>query len=484
MPYISMAGMALGALASYEGSKSSKGASASGGNYYIPTGSSGADSQWQGLSGGYGNEANNLYGSISPYYQNSLAPGEGMVGQGQGYATGSTVPYLGQAGAFSQTGANTLSGAGVANYGTAMGYGGDLSSQAGLAGNSAMQASDYISPSLYASLGNSGLGLMNQGTSALGQSSAYGNQSGQYANGAIGTANTLQNPAQQVFGAGQTVAQMALDPQNQLYQQQLQQTENQANAVNSMYGLGNSATGAGATNEALLNFNTNWENQQLGRAESGVNTLASAYQPLANSASTSVGAQENAAGNALGQGNLGLGINSGYGSQENNLLNYGSLGSTMAGTSLGQANALTNAGGLYYDAGGLGNSALGAESGAYGTAGGLYGEGAGYESAIPGEYYGAATMPYGYGSAYSTAMGGAMAPQGQMMGYDTGYLGLSTPNGGAMGAMNSQNNLGMSGLMGLTGSLFGTSGSSSGMGGIFNSGGGTGLGDMLFSDGM
>jgi hypothetical protein len=92
-----------------------------------------------------------------------------------------------------------------------------------------------------------------------------------------GLASYLNNLAQQnqgtqnqLLGAGQNVYNMGLDPQNALYNRTLQQVTDQSNAVNSMYGLGSSAAGAGLTNQAIGNFNIDWQNNELSRALQGL----------------------------------------------------------------------------------------------------------------------------------------------------------------------------------------------------------------------
>jgi hypothetical protein len=82
--------------------------------------------------------------------------------------------------------------------------------------------------------------------------------------------------SQQLLNAGQQVFNTAMDPQQALYNQQLQQTQDQAGATNSMYGLGSSAAGAGVANQATNNFNLNWQNAQLGRQESGLQAYGQA----------------------------------------------------------------------------------------------------------------------------------------------------------------------------------------------------------------
>lgn len=79
-----------------------------------------------------------------------------------------------------------------------------------------------------------------------------------------------------LLGAGQNVYQMGLDPQNALYDRTLNQLTQQTGATNSMYGLGSSAAGAGVQNQALSNFNIDWQNNQLSRVLQGLQGYAGA----------------------------------------------------------------------------------------------------------------------------------------------------------------------------------------------------------------
>ncbi len=97
--------------------------------------------------------------------------------------------------------------------------------------------------------------------------------------------NTLNSQSAQNFGtqasllgAGQQVYNMGLDPQNALYNSTLNQVQQQTGATNSMYGLGSSGAGAGVANQALTNFNQNWQNNQLSRAAQGLSAYDSAAQ--------------------------------------------------------------------------------------------------------------------------------------------------------------------------------------------------------------
>jgi hypothetical protein len=102
----------------------------------------------------------------------------------------------------------------------------------------------------------------------------YGGLAGQ----AAGGAGQLQNQAGTLAGAGNTLWNTASDPQSALYQQGLQQTNDQTNAATSQRGIGMGAQAAGIQNQADQNYNIAWQNQQLGRQAQGLSGLESAYQ--------------------------------------------------------------------------------------------------------------------------------------------------------------------------------------------------------------
>lgn len=98
--------------------------------------------------------------------------------------------------------------------------------------------------------------------------------------------------------------QTGFDPQQALYGQQRQQTLDQANAVNAQSGLGGTPYGASTADNALNNFNINWQNQQLGRQQTASQTASGLNQ--------AAGLDFNAA-STLGTGALST-LVSGYGS--------------------------------------------------------------------------------------------------------------------------------------------------------------------------
>jgi hypothetical protein len=95
-----------------------------------------------------------------------------------------------------------------------------------------------------------------------------------YGAAGIGSAQQGLNYANQGMGLAGQVANTAFDPQSALYARTQQQVQDQANAINAMYGLSQSPYGAGVANQAMSNFNIDWQNQQLQRQLQG----SQAYQ--------------------------------------------------------------------------------------------------------------------------------------------------------------------------------------------------------------
>ena len=198
---------------------------------------------------------------------------------------------------------------------------GGLANQAGQVGNSMYGEGAYA-------LGTQGQ-LGQQGNQFLGQQQQLAGQSQGLGYGQLGQSQQLAGGLQQ---AGQQVYNTAADPQNALYNQQFQQATDQANATNSMYGLGSSGAGAGITNQAQQNFNTNWENQQLARQQSGLQAMTGANQAASGILGTGYGGAQQGLGQAGTLGSQGV---TGLNQLQQTGAGYGSLGnaSNQAGLS-------------------------------------------------------------------------------------------------------------------------------------------------------
>ncbi|KVF31756.1 hypothetical protein WJ08_13790 [Burkholderia vietnamiensis] len=112
------------------------------------------------------------------------------------------------------------------------------------------------------------------------QADAAGEQYARLANQLAQRSGNSFNTQDNLVNAGWNVYNTAMDPQSALYNRTRQQVTDQSNAVNSMYGLGTSAAGAGLTNQALSNFNIDWQNNQLQRQLQGLQ----GYAGMANTA--------------------------------------------------------------------------------------------------------------------------------------------------------------------------------------------------------
>jgi hypothetical protein len=163
---------------------------------------------------------------------------------------------------------------------------------------SQQQLQDYGQQSLAAQLAayNTYGSPYQQAANQAGQQ--YGNLGSQLTNAA-----GLQFGQQQgLLNAGQQVYNTAFDPQNALYNRTVQQLQDQTGATNSMYGLGSSAAGAGVANQALGNFNIDWQNQQLQRQLQGLQGYGSAVGQAGQTA---------AQGGALGSAGAGYTLQGG-----------------------------------------------------------------------------------------------------------------------------------------------------------------------------
>lgn len=134
--------------------------------------------------------------------------------------------------------------------------------------------------------------------------SGYQSGAGQAAGLGTGAAYTGYGTGQQLVGAGQSllpyatsIANMGLDPQQALYNQQFALNQNQANANNAMQGIAGTPYGAGVTNQADQNFNLAWQNNQLGRAVQG----AQGAEGVLGQAGSTIGAGVNQMGQGASQ---------------------------------------------------------------------------------------------------------------------------------------------------------------------------------------
>ena len=79
-----------------------------------------------------------------------------------------------------------------------------------------------------------------------------------------------------LYGPAGQVLNTAFDPQQALYNRTLQQLQDQTRVGQAARGISMSPYGAGLENQALSNFNIDWQNQQLGRQTQGLGAAGQA----------------------------------------------------------------------------------------------------------------------------------------------------------------------------------------------------------------
>jgi len=287
-------------------------------NVYIPTNQPGADTQYQ-----------TLLNDLFRQYQQGATPGQQFAPLAAGTINNvAGNPYFDQALQGAQTGAgygqeaaqgafnfenflNTIPSTLTGLAGQQLGYAGDLSNLGG-------QVAGYM-PQV-AGLAGQAAGYAPEVAGLARQAAGYAPQAAAYAPQVGAGIAPLQQAAGQVLNT-------AFDPRQAIYNQLLNQTQQESavsNAQSGVYG----PYAAGVSNDATRNLNLDWQNQQLTRQTQGLGAASGAY----------------------GQA--------------------GALGSEAAGIYGTASNILNQAGGLFGQAGGLDTAA----GNLYGTAGRLGGE--------------------------------------------------------------------------------------------------------------
>jgi hypothetical protein len=110
---------------------------------------------------------------------------------------------------------------------------------------------------------------------------------------------------QPLIDAGNQTYQTALDPRGELYGRTAQHVQEQSRAATSARGVGMSPYSAGVENDAMRNFNIDWQNAQLGRQATGVSAMTGATNSAVGAAGFGAG-QNSSNVNALLSGVSGL----------------------------------------------------------------------------------------------------------------------------------------------------------------------------------
>lgn len=519
-----------------------------GGSGYRPTGQGAADQQLQGLFNNYSNPYNAVSGyntnylnstQNNPYTQGYQSAGNmagGMSGNLGGMQYGALPGMFGLGGTGTQAlndlsansyqlgvptqnmvnGAQTAGGLLSGQGYQSLGYANQLPGMAqgalgglqGMAGNYAGGLSDYagMTAQQLPGLAASYAAPVNSYAAGMAQSLPG------YAQGLTSGIMPYANQQAQGLTAGANqVMNTAFDPQNQLYNQQFHQNQEQTRAGLAARGLNMSGVGAGIENQSNQDFNTNWQNQQLGRQTAGLQAYGGATGQALGGLESGSAATYNPYSSALGQGFGGLNTaaNTGYGLQSGALgqgfgalnssantgygIQSGAAGQFLSGMqgAMGQSAALGQQGAQNVAAGaampynalyGAMNNFAGLQGGigsAAGTYGNLYGQGSTLGAAGVQNTGLGGQLPFGtYNDINNSQYGGlsnylGLAGQGQgfdqsMMGNLTQYLGYgnSAANGNFM--RNQSNMSGIGSLLGGIGSNGGFSGIGNGIMGMFD----------------
>lgn len=131
---------------------------------------------------------------------------------------------------------------------------------------------------------------------ASGSAVQAGQQAGGQAGANFGQANNMRTGANSLQTGANAVMNTAFDPQNALYDRTRQQVQDASRVSQAVRGITMSPYGAGLENQAMTNFNIDWQNAQLARQAQGLGAAGTAT----NSAGTA-----NVTGANLGQQGVG-----------------------------------------------------------------------------------------------------------------------------------------------------------------------------------
>lgn len=168
---------------------------------------------------------------------------------------------------------------------------------------------------------------------------AASNQAGSAVTGATNNAGLL--------GAEQQTLNTAYDPQNALYNRTAQQLQDQTRAGEAAQGVAGTPYGAGVENQAMSNFNIDWQNNQLQRQATGASTAEGLLGQYNSGQSTGAGLQTQGVG-ALNAGlsgaNAGAAANTAQPQQAySDYLSYLNQGNANAGTAVSNYGAQSSA---------------------------------------------------------------------------------------------------------------------------------------------
>ena len=194
--------------------------------------------------------------------------------------------------------------------------------------------SAYGTANQLSSMPNYALGNYNainpQLTGQTQQAGAADQTAGQAVTGATNNAGLL--------GAEQQTLNTAYDPQNALYNRTAQQLQDQTRAASEASGTASTPYGAGVENQAMSNFNIDWQNNQLQRQQTGASTAEGLLGQYNSGQSTGAGLQNQGVstlGSGMAYSNAGAASNAAQPQQTyQDYLAYLNQGNSNAGTAV------------------------------------------------------------------------------------------------------------------------------------------------------
>lgn len=167
---------------------------------------------------------------------------------------------------------------------------------------------------------------INAGTAAAGQGAAN-----------IGQAANMRTAANTGVGAGNQVLNTAFDPQNALYDRTAQQLQDQVRVGEAARGITSSPYGADLENQAMSNFNIDWQNNQLGRQTQGLGAYNTALNSAGQANTTAGNTGQMGVGQTAAEGQIPWDTYNGQ--QQNNIQNWiAYMNQANAATGLAQIN--------------------------------------------------------------------------------------------------------------------------------------------------
>lgn len=140
--------------------------------------------------------------------------------------------------------------------------------------------------------------------SAISSAQNAGAASGQQGQQNLGQSDILRSLANQGGAAAGQVLNTGFDPQNALYNRTQQQLQDQVRVGEAQRGIAMSPYGSGLENQAMSNFNIDWQNNQLGRQTQALGAFGQASNAATNTSTGGANIGQTGVGQLNAEGQL------------------------------------------------------------------------------------------------------------------------------------------------------------------------------------